>query len=55
MGDQEWNEVWDLAYVGGMGCITTITELPKKRKKKVWKRPIGFMTDIDTLIEATDD
>ena len=42
----------ELAMCGGVGSITTITETPKKRRKKVKHRPIGFMTDLDKMEDA---
>ena len=51
---EDWDELHELAMVGGIGSVSTITETPKKLKKKVYKRPIGFMADIDTLEEADD-
>jgi hypothetical protein len=37
-------------YVGSM---STLTERPKGRKKK-YRRPIGFLADIDTLVPCDD-
>ena len=51
---EDWDELHELAMVGGIGSVTAITETPKKRKKKVYKRPIGFMADIDKIEEADD-
>ena len=42
----------ELASVGGVGSVTTLSETPKKRKKKVRRRPIGYQADIDKLEEA---
>ena len=50
--DWEWDH--ELAMVGGLGHISTISETPKKRKKKVYKRPIGFMADIDKIEEVDE-
>ena len=56
MQDDDWDEIWDLQYVGGMGSINDLREYDKKLigKKKRYKRPIGFNTDIDKL-ELCDD
>ncbi len=50
----DFDEEHELMMVGGVGSVTTISETPKKQKKKVWKRPIGFITDLDRLEEADE-
>ncbi len=41
----------ELASVGGVGVATTLSETPKKRRKKIKRRPIGYTADIDTVVE----
>jgi len=52
MDYDDWFDMHELSMIGGMGSITPIMERPNKQKKKVWRRPIGFITDIDKLEEA---
>ena len=52
MQDDDFDMIHELSMVGGMGMIMPITERPKKQKKKLYRRPIGFITDIDKLEEA---
>lgn len=47
--DNEFDEEHELFMVGGIGSATTLMEYSARRKKKVWKRAIGFNTDIDRL------
>ncbi len=42
----------ELNMVGGVGTVTPITETPKKRRKPVKRRPIGYITDLDKLEDA---
>jgi hypothetical protein len=37
---------------GQIGSVSTLTELPPKRRQKVYRRRMGFLVDIDELIEA---
>lgn len=50
--DEEWwyNEIDSLRQ--DVGSVTTITETPKKRRQKIYRRRIGFLVNIDELIEA---
>jgi len=48
----DFDEIHELAMVGGVGTITPIMDRPKKGRKKYYRRPIGFITDIDELIEC---
>ena len=50
--DDDWDMMHELSMVGGMGSVSPEYERPPKKKKKVYRRPIGFITDIDKLIEA---
>ena len=55
MNDDDWyDEAHELSMVGGMGSIHTLRDYDKKLigKKRVWKRPIGFICDIDKLEPA---
>ena len=55
MQNDDWfDETHELAMVGGIGTITPIMERPKKSRKKYYRRPIGFITDIDELILCDD-
>ena len=51
MQDEYFDEMHELSMVGGMGSINTLREYNEKLKgkKKIWKRPIGFICDIDKL------
>lgn len=56
MNDDEWfDEACELAMIGGIGTVTTIMERPKKGRKKYYRRPIGFITNIDELIPCDDE
>ena len=50
----DFDEFHELSMVGGLGTIQTLREYEKKLtgKKKVMKRPIGFICDIDELEPA---
>ena len=51
MNNDDWyDEALEIAMVGGIGTITPIMEKPKKGRKKVYRRPIGFITNLDELI-----
>ncbi len=50
--DSEFDEDHELAMVGGVGSINSITETPKKRRKPVKRRPIGYLANIDKMEDA---
>jgi hypothetical protein len=37
-----------------LGAVSTLNERSKPRRKKLYKRPIGFLADIDKLEPADD-
>lgn len=54
MDDDDFDEIHELSMVGGIGTINTLRDYdpPLRGKKKIWKRPIGFICDIDRLEPA---
>ncbi len=54
MSYEDFDEIHELSMVGGMGSIHTICEYDKKLigKKRVYKRPIGFICNFDILEPA---
>ncbi len=54
MNDDDFAEFHELAMIGGMGSINTLREYdkPLTGKNKIYRRPIGFITNLDDLIEA---
>jgi hypothetical protein len=51
--DEEWwyDEI-EACTPGPVGSATTVSEVPRKRRQKVYRRRIGFLVNIDELIEA---
>lgn len=47
--EPDWEAEGEL---GSIGVATTVTEVPPKRRQKIYRRRIGFLVDIDELIEA---
>lgn len=37
---------------GAIGSVSTTSELPPKRRQKIQRRRIGFLVNIDELIDA---
>jgi len=54
MNDEWFDEACEIAMVGGIGTATTLSEYPEDWQWERFRRPIGFITDIDTLIECDD-
>ena len=50
--DPDWYNEINACSPGAIGSVTCITEVPKKRRQKIYQRRIGFLVDIDELIEA---
>jgi len=53
--DDEWFEMYELAMVGGLGHATTLSEYSEEFQWQRFRRPIGFITNIDEMIECDDD
>jgi len=54
--DDEVEEGIDMAWGSplGVGTITPLMERPNKGRQKFYRRPIGFMANIDELYEVED-
>jgi hypothetical protein len=50
---EEYDEDIDPSISYYVGSLSTLSERPKGRKKR-YRRPIGFLADIDTLIPCDD-
>lgn len=50
----DFDEMCELQMVGGMGSVSPLMDRPKKGRKKYYHRPIGFICDIDEMIEVDE-
>ncbi len=57
--DDDWLENQELAMVGGIGTVQSLTEYEKPvartpARKRRMKRPVGFLANIDDLQPADE-